>query len=46
LTVPELKFKKLTEFNELENKEFYAKGLHTCKIEKALQSIELKLDKE
>ena len=46
LKVPELKVKTLTEFSELENKEFYANDWDICKIEKALQTIELKLDKE
>ena len=46
LKVPELKFKSLTEFDELENKKFYAEDWDICRIIKALQSIELKLDKE
>ena len=46
LKVPELKFKNFTEFSEFENKEFYSKNWDICKIEKALQTIELKLDKE
>lgn len=44
--VPELKFKTLTEFTELENEEFYASDWDICRIDKALQTIELKLDKE
>ena len=46
LKVPELKFKNLTEFYELEDKEFNASDWDICKIDKALQSIELKLNKE
>ena len=47
LKVPELKFKTLNEFEELENKEFFlADSRWKWKIEKALQTIELKLDKE
>ena len=46
LKVPELKFKNLTEFDELENKEFNASNWDICRIDKALQTIELKLDKE
>ena len=46
LKVPELKVKTLTEFYELENKIFPQKDVGSCWIEKALQSIELKLDKE
>ena len=46
LKVPDLEFKELTEFKELENKEFYAENWNICKIEKALQTVKLKLDKE
>ena len=47
LKVPELNLKNLTEFDELENKEFpHAEPNRTWKIDKALQTIELKLDKE
>lgn len=46
LKVPELEFKELTEFKELENKEFYAENWNICNIEKALQTVKLKLDKE
>ena len=47
LKVPELNLKNLTEFDELENKEFpLAEPNRTWKIDKALQTIELKLDKE
>ena len=46
LKVPELKFKNLTEFEELENKVFYTDDWDVCRIEKALETIELKLDKE
>ena len=46
LKVPELKLKTLTEFAELEYKEFFADNWDICRIEKALQTIELKLDKE
>ncbi len=46
LKVPELKVKTLTEFSELENKDFYADNWDICSIDKALQTIELKLDKE
>ena len=46
LKVPELKVKTLTEFSELEDKAFYAKDWDVCRIDKALQTIELKLDKE
>ncbi len=45
LKVPELSIKTLNEFIELENKEFPTSN-GTWKIEKALQTIELKLDKE
>lgn len=46
LKVPELRFKTLTEFYELENKEFEAKNWNICGIQKALQTIELELNKE
>ena len=46
LKVPELKFKTLTGFAELEDKEFPAVDWDICWIDKALQTIELKLDKE
>ena len=46
LKVPELDVKNKTEFGELENKKFYAKDWDTCNINKAIQTIELKLDKE
>ena len=47
LKVPELNLKELTEFDELENKEFpLADPNRKWKIDKALQTIELKLDKE
>lgn len=47
LKVPELKVKTINEFVELENKIFYPKEDDViCWIEKAMQSIELKLDKE
>jgi hypothetical protein len=47
LKVPELKVKTLTEFSELEGEEFpLAEPEWTWKIDKALQTIELKLDKE
>ena len=47
LKVPELKVKTINEFLELENKIFYPMENDViCWIEKALQSIELKLDKE
>ena len=46
LKVPELKVKNLTEFSELEDKAFYANDWAVCRIDKALQTIELKLDKE
>jgi hypothetical protein len=46
LKVPELKFKTLTEFAELENKEFLADDGDVCRIDTALQTIELKLNKE
>ena len=47
LKVPELKVKTLTEFSELEGKEFPLNEQNwTWKIDKALQTIELKLDKE
>jgi len=36
----------LSEFYELEDKEFNANDWDICKIDKALQSIELKLNKE
>ena len=45
LKVPELKIKTLTEFEELENKEFFTET-GTWKIEKALQTIEMELDKK
>ena len=47
LKVPELEVKTLTEFSELEDKEFpLAEPEWSWKIDKALQTIELKLDKE
>lgn len=46
LKVPELKFNTLNEFVELEDKEFLADDGDICRIDKALQTIELKLDKE
>lgn len=47
LKVPELEFKNLAEFKELENKEFpLAESNRVWKIDKALQAIQLKLDKE
>ena len=46
LKVPELNFKSLTEFYELEDKDFFAKDWAPYRIFKALQSIELKLDEK
>ena len=46
LKVPELNLKTLNEFYEIEDKEFYANNWDISKIDKALQTIELKLDKE
>lgn len=46
LKVPELKVNTFTEFSELEKKEFFAINRDVCSIEKILQTIELKLDKE
>ena len=46
LKVPELRVNTLTEFSELEDKEFMAANNWTCKIDKALQTIELKLDEK
>ena len=47
LKVPELNLKNLAEFDELENKEFpLAEPNRAWRIDKALQTIELKLDKE
>ena len=46
LKVPELKVKTLTEFDDLENKGFYTKSWNICNIDEALQTIEIKLDKE
>ena len=46
LKVPELKVKTLTEFSELEDRAFFANDWDVCRIDKALQTIELKLDKE
>ena len=46
LKVPQIEVKNLKEFNKLENKEFYCDDWNSCNIEKALQSIELKLDKQ
>ena len=46
LKVPELKVNTFTEFRELEKKEFFAINRDVCSIEKILQTIELKLDKE
>jgi len=46
LKIPELKFKTLSEFGELEFKDFYMGDWSVWYISKALQSIELKLDKE
>lgn len=45
LKVPNLKVKTLTEFEELENKSFYAADGDLCNIEKALQTIEFELNK-
>lgn len=47
LKVPELKFKTEVEFEELENNEFPCKDMWwTWNIDKALQTIELELNKE
>ena len=46
LRVPELKFKNLTEYYELEDKYFNTKNGDKCKISKAIQTIELNLDKK
>ena len=46
LKVPELKVKTLTEFSELEDRAFFANDWDVCRIDKAMQTIELKLDKE
>lgn len=46
LKIPELKVKTLTEFSELEDRAFYANDWDICRIDKALQTIELELDKE
>lgn len=45
LKVPNLKMKTLTEFEDLEDKPFYAANWDVCNIEKALQTIEFELDK-
>lgn len=45
LKVPNLKFKTLTEFEDLENQQFYAANWDVCNIKKALQTIEFELDK-
>ena len=45
LKVPNIKFNTKKEFNELCSKEFYAKNGDECKIEKAIQTIELEMDK-
>lgn len=45
LKVPNIKFNTKKEFNELCNKEFLAKDGDTCKIEQAIQTIELEMDK-
>lgn len=46
LRVPELKFENLTEYYELEDKYFNTKNGDKCKISKAIQTIELNLDKK
>ena len=45
LKVPNLKVKILTEFEDLENKSFWAADWDVCNIEKALQAIEFELNK-
>ena len=45
LKVPNIKFKTLKYFDELCNKYFYAKDGSRCNIEKAIQTIELEMDK-
>lgn len=45
LKVPNIKFNTKKEFNELCNKEFLAKDGYKCKIEQAIQTIELEMDK-
>lgn len=45
LKVPNIKFNTKKEFNELCNKEFLAKDGDRCKIEQAIQTIELEMDK-
>lgn len=45
LKVPNIKFNTKKEFNELCDKEFLAKDGDKCKIEQAIQTIELEMDK-
>lgn len=45
LKVPNIKFNTKKEFNELCDKEFFAKDGDKCKIEQAIQTIELEMDK-
>jgi hypothetical protein len=44
--VPELDIKDKSSFADLKYKKFYAKDGSICKINEAMQTIELKLDKE
>ena len=45
LKVPSIKFNTKKEFDELCNKEFLAKDGDKCRIEQAIQTIELEMDK-
>lgn len=45
LKVPNIKFNTKKEFNELCGNKFYAKNGDECNIEKAIQTIELEMDK-
>ena len=45
LKVPNIKFNTKKEFEELCNKEFIAKDGDKCRIEQAIQTIELEMDK-
>ena len=45
LKVPNIKFNTRKGFNELCNKKFVAKDGETCKIEQAIQTIKLEMDK-
>lgn len=46
LKIPKIKFKEKKEYKNLQNKEFALSNGELCKIDKAIQTVEFKLDKK